>query len=79
MVVAGPYGLVRHPMYAAALLGALGVSCLLPSWGYFCAFCVYAALILPLVRSEEEGLRRVFGREYEAYRQRVPALVPFLY
>ncbi len=79
MVVAGPYGLVRHPMYAGALLGALGVSWLLPSWGFFCAFCVYAGLILPLVRREEAGLRRVFGAEYDAYRGRVRALVPFVY
>jgi protein-S-isoprenylcysteine O-methyltransferase Ste14 len=79
IVVEGPYRLVRHPMYAAALLGAFGVSFLLPSWGYLCAFCLYLGLIVPLVRSEEEGLRRVFGREYEAYRERVPALVPFVY
>ncbi len=79
IVIDGPYRLVRHPMYVAALLGALGVSLLLGSWGFFCAFCVYVGLILPLVRREEAGLRRVFGAEYEAYRGRVRALVPFVY
>ncbi len=77
MVVDGPYKLVRHPMYAAALIGALGVCFLMQSLGFFCAVLVYLVLILALVRREEEGLVGAFGGQYEAYQRRVPALVPF--
>jgi protein-S-isoprenylcysteine O-methyltransferase Ste14 len=79
IVVAGPYRFVRHPMYAAALVGALGLSCLMESWAFLCAFLVYLVLILVLVRREEEGLRRAFGGQYADYETRVRRLLPFVY
>jgi len=79
VVVAGPYRFVRHPMYAAALAGALGLSLVMESWGFFCAFVAYLALILALVRREEDGLRRAFGARYADYEARVRKLVPFVY
>ena len=30
------------------------------------------------VRSEEKLLREAFGAEYDAYRRRVPAIIPFV-
>jgi protein-S-isoprenylcysteine O-methyltransferase Ste14 len=79
IVVAGPYRFVRHPMYAAALVGALGLSFLMESWAFFCGFVVYLVLILPLVRREEDGLRRAFGKHYVDYERRVRKLVPYIY
>ena len=66
-------------MYAAALVGALGLSCLMESWAFFCAFLIYLALILALVRREEDGLRRAFGEQYANYETRVRRLMPFVY
>jgi protein-S-isoprenylcysteine O-methyltransferase Ste14 len=79
IVVTGPYRFVRHPMYAAALVGALGLALLMESWAFLCAFLVYLVLILVLVRREEESLRRAFGGHYADYAARVSRLVPFVY
>lgn len=79
VLVEGPYRFVRHPMYAAALIGALGLSLLMESWGFLCAFSVYLVLVLALIRREEAGLRSAFGEQYAAYQRRVRALVPFVY
>jgi protein-S-isoprenylcysteine O-methyltransferase Ste14 len=79
IVVAGPYRFVRHPMYAAALIGAFGLSLLMESWAFFCAFLVYLVLIIALVRREEDGLRRAFGGQYAEYGTHVPRLLPFVY
>ena len=61
MIVDGPYRVVRHPMYSAALSIALGLACLIQSGACFAVFCIYLALILPLIPVEEaevaEGLR----------------------
>ena len=79
LVVDGPYGLVRHPMYTAALSISLGLACLIQSWAFFGVFCIYLVLILPLIPLEEDGLRQAYGGNYAAYQQKVKKLVPFLY
>ena len=79
MVMAGPYRVVRHPMYAAALSIALGLACLVQSLAFFSVFCIYLVLITWLIPSEEEQLQRAYGEEYRAYRQKVRKLVPYLY
>jgi protein-S-isoprenylcysteine O-methyltransferase Ste14 len=79
IVVGGPYRFVRHPMYAAALVGSLGLSFLMESFAFVCAFLLYLALIVGLVRREEDGLRRAFGREYTDYQTRVRRLLPYVY
>jgi protein-S-isoprenylcysteine O-methyltransferase Ste14 len=79
IVVVGPYRFIRHPMYAAALTGAFGLSLLMESGAFFCAFLVYLVLIIALVRREEEGLRGAFGGQYADYEARVRRLLPFVY
>ena len=79
MVVAGPYRVVRHPMYAAALSISLGLACLVQSMAFFAVFCIYLVLIILLIPAEEDALRRAYGERYLAYRQTVRKLVPFLY
>ena len=79
MVMAGPYRVVRHPMYAAALSIALGLACLVQSLAFFSVFCIYLVLITWLIPAEEEKLQRAYGEEYRAYRQKLRKLVPYLY
>ncbi len=79
MVIAGPYRVVRHPMYAAALSISLGLACLVQSLAFFSMFCIYLVLIVLLIPAEEENLQRAYGERYLAYRQEVRKLVPFLY
>jgi protein-S-isoprenylcysteine O-methyltransferase Ste14 len=79
MIVGGPYRLVRHPMYAAALIITLGLTCLVQSWAFFCVFCLYLVLILLLIPMEEEGLRKSYGDQYLVYRQKTKKLIPLVY
>ena len=79
MVVNGPFRLVRHPMYTAALGISFGLACLTQSWAFFCVFCIYLMLIFPLIPLEEDGLRKAYGEPYVSYQQRTKKLVPFVY
>ena len=79
MVIGGPYELVRHPMYTAALSISLGLACLIQSWAFFCVFCIYLVLIFLLIPMEEDGLRKAYGEQYVAYQQKSRKLIPFVY
>jgi protein-S-isoprenylcysteine O-methyltransferase Ste14 len=79
MVMGGPYRLVRHPMYAAALAISLGLACLVQSLAFFSVFGIYLVLIALLIPAEEEGLRIAYGDPYFAYQKRVKSLIPFLF
>jgi len=79
MVMDGPYGLVRHPMYTAALSISLGLACLIQSWAFFGVFCIYLVLILLLVPVEEDGLRGVYGEQFTSYQRKTKKLIPLVF
>jgi protein-S-isoprenylcysteine O-methyltransferase Ste14 len=79
MVIDGPYRLIRHPMYTAALSISLGLASLIQSWAFFCVFCIYLVLILPLILMEEDGLRKAYGENYATYQHKTRKLIPFVY
>ena len=79
MVVDGPFSLVRHPMYTAALGISFGLVCLTQSWALFCVFCLYCFLISLLVPVEEDGLRKAYGVQYVSYQQKTRKLIPLVY
>jgi protein-S-isoprenylcysteine O-methyltransferase Ste14 len=79
LVIVGPYRLVRHPMYAAALYISLGLSFLTQSLACFAVFCIYLVLILLLIPVEEEGLQQAYGSQYIAYQQKIKKFVPFVF
>ena len=76
----GPYNFVRHPIYTA-MLGMLVANGIAFSYwpALLVAIAVYLGGTLIRIRSEERLLRETFGAEFEAYAQRVPALLPGLY
>jgi protein-S-isoprenylcysteine O-methyltransferase Ste14 len=72
----GPYGIVRHPIYAG-ILGMLLGSAMLDGFGHWTLALIGGGLLVLLrVRSEERLMTEVFRDEYERYRRRVPALIP---
>jgi protein-S-isoprenylcysteine O-methyltransferase Ste14 len=75
----GPYALVRHPMYASALLYLLGTPLALGSyWGLLPFFFVIPFLVWRLLDEERMLTRELEG--YDEYRQRVRyRLVPGLW
>jgi protein-S-isoprenylcysteine O-methyltransferase Ste14 len=79
MVTGGPYRLIRHPMYTAALSISLGLACLIQSGAFFCVFCIYLVLIFMLIPIEEDRLRKAYGEQYVAYQQKARKLIPFVF
>jgi protein-S-isoprenylcysteine O-methyltransferase Ste14 len=73
----GPYSIVRHPLYAANGLMALGLS-LLPGIWYLPIILVAATLLYyeRIAAREEAFLAERFGAEFDAWSSRVPAWVP---
>jgi len=80
LVTTGVYRLIRHPMYASALLWSLGQVLLLPNWLTAAAgvlgFCI---LYFGRVRREELLMLKTFGEEYRQYMTRTRSLVPYVY
>lgn len=79
LVILGPYRLLRHPMYAAALYISLGLALLTQSLACFAVFCIYLVLISLLIPMEEKGLEQAYGKGYREYQGKVRKLIPFLY
>jgi protein-S-isoprenylcysteine O-methyltransferase Ste14 len=78
LVLRGPYSLVRHPIYTAHLLIALGSAITFDSWlGYAAVASFFIGFRVKLVQ-EEELLMRSFPDKYPQYRMRVKALVPWV-
>jgi protein-S-isoprenylcysteine O-methyltransferase Ste14 len=76
VITTGPYRLVRHPLYAGALVFIAGTSLLLGSWWGLVAVPVLAALLALRIRIEEEALRAGL-KGYDDYARRVPyRLIP---
>ena len=71
--------MIRHPMYTAALIIALGLACLIQSWAVLGVFGVYLALMAALIPVEEDGLRKAYGERYRAYQQKTKKLIPLVY
>ena len=72
----GIYAWVRHPMYAALLLGGLGVTLFT---GRVLALVALAGLGVVLhlkARFEDRLLEERFGWQFSVYASRVPALLP---
>ncbi|MCQ4081333.1 isoprenylcysteine carboxylmethyltransferase family protein [Streptomyces sp. RB6PN25] len=73
----GPYRLVRHPIYTG-LLGLIVGGMLACGFGVWIVFLVVAVpWLLRRVRIEDGMMASQFGASYDAYRARVPALIPW--
>ena len=79
MVTEGPYRLIRHPMYAAALSISLGLSLLTQSTAFFTVFVIYLILIRNLIPVEERELRKAYGDKYTVYERKTRMLLPAIY
>ena len=80
LVEAGPFRLVRHPIYVAMALFMIGLSL---AFGHtrqlLLAVPVFALGTWLRVRIEEGLLRRQFGAGYDGYAARVKRFVPGLF
>jgi len=71
----GPYRLVRHPLYTAEMISALGLALAADTAGSFAAWPLLCAMQAYRAHREEQILLRTLPA-YQDYRARTPALVP---
>ncbi len=80
LVVDGPYKLVRHPIYTGMFGLLLATALTYSHWlGLLAGVIIFWIGTVVRVRSEERLLRAQFGAEFDAYAQRVPAVLPGLF
>lgn len=78
LITTGPYAFVRHPAYAAYIIGIMGLQLALNSWVFLLAlplacWCSYIA------RQEEHDLVSLYGEEYRSYQRKTWCLLPLVY
>jgi protein-S-isoprenylcysteine O-methyltransferase Ste14 len=78
LVTIGPYRLIRHPMYTAVILGALGLVLGAPTLWRWAVWLVLLVDLLLKLHYEEQLLCARFA-EYAAYQARSWRLIPFVY
>ena len=78
LIMSGPYRLIRHPMYTAALFGMLGVALNINTPIGYSVWVVLLIDILIKMHFEEELLSEKFP-EYREYVKHTERLLPFLW
>lgn len=78
LVTGGPYRWVRHPIYSGLMLGFIGTAMAIGQWRGILAVALLLIAIAQRIVVEERFMRQQFGVDYDAYAQRVRALVPGL-
>jgi protein-S-isoprenylcysteine O-methyltransferase Ste14 len=73
----GLYAYVRHPRYTGMYCAVVGAGLLAGTLRLWAVVAVWWVLALVVIRLEERELTSRFGPAYVAYRQRVPAFLPF--
>jgi protein-S-isoprenylcysteine O-methyltransferase Ste14 len=79
VISTGPYAIVRHPMYAGALVLLVGMPLALGSWWGLCVLRSIVPVLVWRLLDEERLLKKELPR-YVEYSQKVPyRLVPYLW
>ena len=79
LITAGPYNVVRNPIYTGMFGMLLATGMAVSHWiGLVIAIIVFAIGTAVRVHSEEKLLREAFGEEFETYARNVPAVVPYI-
>jgi protein-S-isoprenylcysteine O-methyltransferase Ste14 len=78
LATSGPYAYTRNPLYLGSLLMGIGFAAAARSWWVGSALlAMFLAIYLPVIRDEEEFLRRKFPG-FDEYARRVPRMLPRL-
>jgi len=80
LIRSGPYAVVRNPIYTSMLLVDCAIAVVITPWQLFIASLILFVLGTEIrVRTEETLLGGRFGKEFQNYKNNVPAYIPFLY
>jgi protein-S-isoprenylcysteine O-methyltransferase Ste14 len=72
----GVYSKVRHPQYLGGLLAHVGISFLFSAWYSLLSTSMMVLLVFLISKKEEKELSKEFGKEYQAYAEKVPMFLP---
>lgn len=78
LATAGPYRIIRHPMYSALILFAAGFVVTPFRWWKATVWAVLVFILIMKSRVEERQLNQRF-EEYAAYMRRTWRFVPFIW
>jgi methyltransferase len=78
-MVRGPYRYVRHPRYAAAILGKVAMALVLASVVGWMLVIAWGLLLTKKIAVEERHLRELFGSHYDSYAQSTAKIIPGIY
>ena len=77
LITEGIYRSVRHPMYMALLLYAVGQALVIPNWVAGPSYLIAIGILFAFrVRAEERMMLDQFGDQYAQYAARTKRLVP---
>lgn len=79
LIRTGPYGVVRHPIYAGLMLATLGTAVAYGRLSGFISFVLIAAAWGYKAKLEEAVMLEQFGADYEQYCRNVKGLIPFVW
>lgn len=79
LVVRGPYALTRHPIYTGFLTAVLGTSIAVGRYRAILGLLLVLLSILVKTTQEEKLMTESFPEDYPQYRNRVRALVPWVF
>jgi protein-S-isoprenylcysteine O-methyltransferase Ste14 len=79
LVRSGPYAIVRHPIYASLFAILLSTLFLITEWKWvLISIAFFIAGTEIRVRTEDGLLASRFGPDFDEYRRKVPAYIPFV-
>jgi protein-S-isoprenylcysteine O-methyltransferase Ste14 len=77
LTTTGMYSVVRHPLYLANYIIAIGFTMELHVWWLvLLTTCIYALYYERIMLAEEAYLRKHFGEEFEKWAAVTPAIIP---
>jgi protein-S-isoprenylcysteine O-methyltransferase Ste14 len=80
LITVGPYAYVRNPIYTGMLGLLIATGLAMEHWiALLVATLLFVVGMVIRVRSEEKLLRAAFGKEFEDYARRVPAVLPGIF
>jgi protein-S-isoprenylcysteine O-methyltransferase Ste14 len=80
LITVGPYAYMRNPIYTGMLGMLIATGLATEHWiALPVAVVIFVAGMAIRVRSEEKLLHAAFGKEFEDYARRVPAVLPGIY